>query len=586
MTEAKTAITYARVSTEEQSREGYSLAGQREATRRWCEAEGYEILEELADPGHSGAYLERPDLDRLRDLVAAGTVSVVVVQDRDRLAREPAYVYILMEEFGRHGTRVVALNARGDGSPEGELADGMLDQLAKYERAKMLERTRRGLDRKVAEGKIIRGNKAPYGFAYDERGEALLVSEPEMGVVRRIFRMVGAEGASMGEVERRLNREGIPSSTGGKWCRQSVRYLVLNELYRPHSADEVAASGMVRPEVVRTLDEEGVYGLWVRNRMRVKRRRERTEDGDYRNRVKNEVRPREAWMAVPVSLTGAGLVPQLVDAARKRLAENKPRGRANTRRFWELRGGIAWCGVCGNGFSTHHVYERNGIRFYYRCYKRYNYGLDECSNNRHMQADVMEEAVWRAVFSIITKPEKLRRQYQEHIDRQLRRLRGNPDREARVLVGRLQMLESRRSRFIDLAGDGTITREDLRAKLAEVDSQRADFQKALRETHGRQETLKRLEWERDHNLHLVEALGGSRYVTASPQDRHRIYKALQLRVEVDEDRTIRLSGVFDPPLLLGEMVQDLPVDPSKPIPLVPDDLDVVVTLTSAAPCTS
>jgi hypothetical protein len=201
-----------------------------------------------------------------------------------------------------------------------------------------------------------------------------------------------------------------------------------------------------------------------------------------------------------------------------------------------------------------------------------------------MPAEVMEEAVWRAVHRLITDPDRLRRQYQEHIDRQISRLRGNPEREARVLVGRLQKLEQRRSRFIDLAGDGTITREDLRTKLAEVDGQRAEFQKALRETQGRQQTIKALEFERDHNLELQELHGG-RYATASPRDRHRIYQALQLRVVVDEDRTILLTGIFSPSLLLTEMIKDPPVDPSKPVPKVPNDM-VVVTLTSAVPCTS
>jgi DNA invertase Pin-like site-specific DNA recombinase len=309
MTEAETAITYARVSGEEQAKKGYSLPDQREGTRRWCEEEGYEVLEEVADPGHSGAYLERPGLDRLRDLVAAGGVSAVVVQDRDRLAREPAYVYLLKKEFEEYGTRLVALNARGDGSPEGELTDDMLDQIAKYERAKIAQRTRRGLDRKVAEGKLIRGNKAPYGFTYDERGETLFVSEPEMGVVRQVFRAVGAEGISLGEVARRLNDQGVPSPTGGKWSRQTVRYLVLNELGRPLSAGEVAASGLVRAEVARDLVEEGVYGLWTWNKMQVRRWRERTEDGGYRDRVRNEERPREKWRAAPVTLRGGGARP-------------------------------------------------------------------------------------------------------------------------------------------------------------------------------------------------------------------------------------------------------------------------------------
>jgi hypothetical protein len=87
----KRAILYARVSTDEQARSGYSLAQQLEALREYAAREGYEVLEEVSDPGQSGASLERPGMDRVRDLVAAGGVSVVLAQDRDRFAREPAY---------------------------------------------------------------------------------------------------------------------------------------------------------------------------------------------------------------------------------------------------------------------------------------------------------------------------------------------------------------------------------------------------------------------------------------------------------------------------------------------------------------
>src|SRR5215213_6935446 len=138
----KRAILYARVSTEEQARSGYSLAQQLEALREYAAREGYEILEEVQDPGQSGANLERPGMDRVRDIVAAGGVSVVLAQDRDRFSREPAYHYLLKREFEEHGTKIRALNDRGDDSPEGELTDGILDQLAKYEKAKIAERTR------------------------------------------------------------------------------------------------------------------------------------------------------------------------------------------------------------------------------------------------------------------------------------------------------------------------------------------------------------------------------------------------------------------------------------------------------------
>ena len=126
------AILYARVSTDEQAKSGYSLAQQLEALREYAAREGYEIVEEICDPGQSGASLERPGMDRVRDLVAAGDVYVVLAQDRDRFAREPAYHYLLRCEFEEHGTRMRALNDRGDDTPEGELTDGILDQLAKF----------------------------------------------------------------------------------------------------------------------------------------------------------------------------------------------------------------------------------------------------------------------------------------------------------------------------------------------------------------------------------------------------------------------------------------------------------------------
>ena len=106
---------------DEQARSGYSLAQQIEALRDHAAREGYEVLEEVQDAGQSGASLERPGMDRVRDLVAGGGVSVVLAQDRDRIAREPAYHYLLRREFEEHGCELRSLNDRGDGSPEGTL---------------------------------------------------------------------------------------------------------------------------------------------------------------------------------------------------------------------------------------------------------------------------------------------------------------------------------------------------------------------------------------------------------------------------------------------------------------------------------
>ena len=188
----KRAILYARVSTDEQARSGYSLAQQLEALREYAAREGYEVLEEVSDPGQSGASLERPGMDRVRDLVAGGGVSVVLAQDRDRFAREPAYHYLLRREFEERGTKLRSLNDHGDDSPEGELTDSILDQLAKFERAKTTERSRRGKLRKARQGKIVAGHRPHYGFGYNTAKDNYVINEEEMSVVRRIFRMVGA----------------------------------------------------------------------------------------------------------------------------------------------------------------------------------------------------------------------------------------------------------------------------------------------------------------------------------------------------------------------------------------------------------
>jgi site-specific DNA recombinase len=73
---------YCRVSTEEQGNRGYSLRQQLEALREYCQQNEYEIVGEFEDRV-SGAYLHRPGLDTLRDLVADGDVDIVFAQDAD-----------------------------------------------------------------------------------------------------------------------------------------------------------------------------------------------------------------------------------------------------------------------------------------------------------------------------------------------------------------------------------------------------------------------------------------------------------------------------------------------------------------------
>src|SRR5215218_79268 len=376
----KRAILYARVSTDEQARSGYSLAQQLEALREHAAREGYEVIEEVQDPGQSGASLERPGMDRVRDLVVAGGVSVVLAQDRDRFAREPAYHYLLRREFEEYGTKIRALNDRGDESPEGELTDGILDQLAKYERAKTAERSRRGKLRKAREGKIVAGPAPAYGFRFNAARDGYEVDEEAMAVVERIFRMVGAEGTSLNGVKKTFDREGVPTPRGSRyWGATFIKRVITDDVYRPHAFEEVKA--LVSPEIASRLDPDERYGVWWFNRRRrtEKQVSEVASDGcrRYVRRSTTIQKPREEWIAIPVP--DAGIPREWVDRAREAVSDNVKFSRAGGR-FWELSG-LMKCSKCGRGMlgNSPPNASRKKIYHYYRCRTRHMEGTGACS---------------------------------------------------------------------------------------------------------------------------------------------------------------------------------------------------------------
>ena len=261
------AILYARVSTEEQARRGYSLAQQVEALRMYADREGYEVLELVTDPGESGAYLERPGLDRVRELVAGGGVTVVLAQDADRISREPwdhEYLKLLFEDYG---TELKALDDGADGSPVGEFVSYIRRGVAKLERSEITKRSRRGLLKKAREGKVVATHRPRFGFRFNESRDGYEVDEEQMAVIRRVFRMAGAEGVSLYAIRKALHREGIPSPGGAKLWRQGyLQEAILDDIYRPHTFEEI--EGIVSPEVRDKLDPDRRYGVLYYDRRR------------------------------------------------------------------------------------------------------------------------------------------------------------------------------------------------------------------------------------------------------------------------------------------------------------------------------
>jgi site-specific DNA recombinase len=153
------AALYARVSTARQEQE-QTVASQVEALLKVATAMGLTVPPALRyiDEGISGARLDRPGLDALRDAAADGLVDIVFIYCPDRLARNYVHQHVLIEELTRRGVHVHFVEHPVSEHAEDRLLVQMQGVIAEYERAKIVERTRRGRLHKLRAGQML-----PYG---------------------------------------------------------------------------------------------------------------------------------------------------------------------------------------------------------------------------------------------------------------------------------------------------------------------------------------------------------------------------------------------------------------------------------------
>lgn len=263
-----TAILYARVSTPKQVEKGYSLDQQIECLCQYAAEHELEVLEEIRDAGYSGATLDRPGMDRIFAVVAGGGVDVVLAQDADRITREPWHFGYLKAEFERYGTKLRALDDGDDETPEGEFFAGIRRGKSKMEREYTKRRTRRGKEKKIRSGKLLGSGPPPYGFRWvqDDKGKRIgFEVDPEaMPVVHRLFELVGAHGLPMYTAAKELERQGFYAPKGGLWRVSVIRNILLNDVYRPHTVEELRASGHRRRDCRRPGHGGGVRRESVR----------------------------------------------------------------------------------------------------------------------------------------------------------------------------------------------------------------------------------------------------------------------------------------------------------------------------------
>ena len=455
---------YARVSSDQQA-EAQTVASQVAALRERVAAEGLALPDamQFIDEGYSGATLIRPALERLRDVIAARAVDRLYIHSPDRLARKYAYQVLLVDEFRRAGVEVIFLNRALGQSPEDDLLLQVQGMIAEYERAKIIERHRRGKRHAAQAGVVNVLSGAPYGYRYVTKyaggGHARYEIVPdEASLVRQVFDWVGRDRQTIGEVCRRLTRAGEVTRTGKTvWDRSMVWGMLQNPAYIG-----TAAFGKTRQEPLRP-------------RLRAQRGRALQP----RRAVSTMDMPPEDWFSIPVP---ALVDPEVFATVQAQLQENRRHARQSQRGALYLLQGFVQCQHCGYAYYGKRISPsaRKGkprAYAYYRCLgtDAYRFGGERLCQNTQVRTDLLDVAVWREVSTLLAHPERLAEEYRRRLHPE-----SSPQSPALATVEtHLGKLRQGLARLIDSYADGLIDKQEfeprilrLRRRIAQVEAQR------------------------------------------------------------------------------------------------------------------
>jgi site-specific DNA recombinase len=439
---------YARVSTERQAERG-TIGSQLEQLRGHIAAAGHELVGEYVDDGHSGARLNRPGLDGLRDAAEAGLFEQVWCLSPDRLARAYAYQVLVLDELVRFGVTVRFTDAPdlAANDPQAVLLTQVQGVIAEYEKAKIAERYRRGKLFRARSGEITTWRTA-YGYRRMPRSATTgpahwEIYEPEAAVVRRIFHD-RASGLTVREICRQLNADRVPSPSGKPtWGHSTLCRLLRNEAY----------IGRVYFNRTETMPDKRATG---RNRQ--------------------VPRARDEWILIEVPRI---VTEEIFEAASKVSIDNsKWSPRRAEPGEWLLRG-LVRCGTCGVGTNCHKMRGRNGTwhRYYYcRNHDPIRAGGEEhrCPE-RNIRADALDRFVFDQIRNLLLHPNLLLAGEQA-----VAISAPTPDDE--ILAAELARLdrkiegaEAERRRLVDIYQAGLVELPNLQRRAAEIATRQQDL---------------------------------------------------------------------------------------------------------------
>ena len=152
--------------------------------------------------------------------------------------------------------------------------------------------------------------------------------------------------------------------------------------------------------------------------------------------------------------------------------------------------------------------------------------------------------VWEAAKAVLLDPDRLERGLDAYLEDEKRKDGGDPEEEARTFTNRLVEADSRRAAFQDLAVDGLMEREELRAKLDTLSRIRAAAEEGLSELEERRRKVRELELSRESILARYRAAVAEALEDADGKQRRSVYNTLGVTVWAARTREDPIRIVF------------------------------------------
>lgn len=450
---------YARVSTEEQSKKGYSLKDQVKSCRE--KAKSIDIKEYI-DDGISGEILERPGLSRLREDVRKGIIKKVICLDPDRLSRKLINQLIITEEFDKKGIELIFVNGEYSKTPEGNLFYSLRGAVSEFEKAKINERMSRGRKEKARQGKVLRDFQI-YGYDYDKKIEQLIINEEEARVVRLIFDLFTKPNdlvEGINGIAQYLTKQGIKTKRGARvWHRQVVRQLLMNPVY-------------IGEFYQNKWNTEGMLG----NSHRA------PED-----RVPMRQRSKEEWIKIPCP----SIIDQVTFYHAQRLLKESRRRWAKKGKNKYLLSGLLRCGDCGNTMTGRKAKNWGKYVFEYTDRKSYS-GAKHPGCGRTVRCGDLDHYVWDRLATWLNDPEEISNLSNSEMDNlsleetEIKRIEKEIERTKKGIKKLLRLFAT--------GDDEVFTEDEIRSEIKELKDQEIKLKNQLEKLEKQKKEEEKLQY--------------------------------------------------------------------------------------------